>query len=228
MGYEELFRHTMELLSTKYEVKDILLPTSDCIFLLESPHVQELKFGAPVSGTSGQTMTRHLFGEEFSKFPLGRLVKKNADEHLNRPRLNRIGLVNVCNIPMQSSAYAPADRQPYQQWLRAMEQVRTANHKDDLHDDLLNAVQSTLVASLRHKLQPLQDCPAFIIPCGRFAQKFFRLAQVSSANWTVIDGVPHPSYNSWDKPRYREVVAQVQRALSTPVHSIHGSELSGA
>jgi hypothetical protein len=213
-GYREQFRSVYETLSENYEVKDILLPTSDCIFILESPHIQELKFGAPVSGSSGQTMTRHLFGDAYAKYPLGRLVKKNADEALNRPRLNRIGLINVCNIPMQSTAYPPAVRETYNSWLRALEQVRTANHKDQFGVDLLDAVQAELVHSLREKLERLQNRRCSVIPCGRFAQKFFRLAGVTSPNWVVIPGVPHPSYNSWDRPQYATAVRAVQNALN--------------
>jgi hypothetical protein len=213
-GYREQFRSVFQSLAENYEVKDILLPTSDCIFILESPHIQELKFGAPVSGSSGQTMTRHLFGEAYAKFPLGRLVKKNADEALNRPRLNRIGLINVCNIPMQSTAYPPEVRETYRSWLQALEQVRTANHKDQFGVDLLDAIQSELVDSLQTKLLKVQDRRCTIIPCGRFAQKFFRLAGVTSPNWVVIQGVPHPSYNSWDRPQYASVVRAVQNALN--------------
>ena len=39
----------------------------------ESPHTQELKFGAPVSGASGLSMTHHLFADRF-QIPLGQLA----------------------------------------------------------------------------------------------------------------------------------------------------------
>ncbi|QSO50211.1 hypothetical protein JZ785_14660 [Alicyclobacillus curvatus] len=201
-------------LKVKYEVRDILLPSSTLIFILESPHVQELEFGAPVSGASGITMTRHLFGSDYAKFALGRLVKKNADEGKNRPRLNRIGLVNVSNIPLQASAYRDkALISRHQEWFDAMSVVRSENQRDVYSNPYCEAVQSALVCSLRDKLARLTDYPLTIVPCGRFAQKFVRLTQVESPNWTVIHEVPHPSYNSWDRARYRPVIDAVCSAL---------------
>ncbi|MCL6597514.1 MAG: hypothetical protein K6T81_02095 [Alicyclobacillus macrosporangiidus] len=217
MNVTEAFCQVLSTLSASYEVPDILLPSSDLIFILESPHVQELKFGAPVSGPSGATMTKHLFGERYARFPLGRLVKKNADEAKNRPRLNRIGLMNVCNIPMQASAYPdPVVRREYREWLNALMYIRSNNQRDTYADPLYNEVQAVLVGGLRRKLERLQERPLTLVPCGRFAQKFLRLAAVESPHWQVIDGVPHPSYNSWDRPQYREVVARVRQVLGDP------------
>ncbi|MCL6517848.1 uracil-DNA glycosylase family protein [Alicyclobacillus sp.] len=221
MSAADMFRRVLSELSVSYEVPDILLPSSDLIFILESPHVQELRFGAPVSGPSGATMTKHLFGERYARHALGRLVKKNADEGKNRPRLNRIGLMNVCNVPMQMSAYPdPEVRQTYRIWLEALMHIRSNNQRDVYPNALHNEVQSVLVDHLRAKLLALRDRPLTVVPCGRFAQKFFRLAAVRSERWRVIDGVPHPSYNSWDRPQYRNVVEQVRQALGNPPASL--------
>ncbi|MGZ4112033.1 MAG: hypothetical protein ACXVP5_06290 [Tumebacillaceae bacterium] len=69
-------------LAAGYRVPDLIEDESRFLFLLESPHVQELKFGAPVSGTSGISMTKHLFGEQFGKVAIGRLVKENIEAQL--------------------------------------------------------------------------------------------------------------------------------------------------
>lgn len=60
---------------------NLVLPSTRYIFVLESPHVEELKYGVPVAGRSGQSMTRiipstgsgHRFEEAFD-LPLGRLL----------------------------------------------------------------------------------------------------------------------------------------------------------
>lgn len=39
----------------RFQVPDLFLPSATLMFLLESPHVQELKHGVPVAGTSGGT-----------------------------------------------------------------------------------------------------------------------------------------------------------------------------
>lgn len=221
MSLTDQFQTVMDELQHEYEVPDILLPTAQVIFVLESPHVQELKYGAPVSGSSGATMTKHLFGDPYVKYPLGLLVKKNADEAKNRPRLNRIGLMNVCNIPMQAAAYRnPAVQQRYGDWMRALGALRTANQQDEYRDEWVTAIQSVLVASLRSKLAALRNRTAVFVPCGRFAQKFYRISDVHSPSWTVIDQVPHPSYHSWDRAQYATVVARVKAALDGAAESL--------
>lgn len=201
-------------LRVQHTVPDIVLPTSTCIFILESPHVQELKYGAPVAGSSGLTMSRHLFGDRYGRFPLGLLVKQNAGEQTNRPRLNRIGLLNVSNVPLQRTAYHdPAVVSAHAGWLHAMEHVRANNQTDTYRDMAQMAVQDALATALRTKLEALRQRTCTLIPCGRFAQKFFRLAAVQSSNWTVIHDVPHPSYNSWDRAQYAGVIGRVQHAL---------------
>lgn len=201
-------------LRVQHTVPDIVLPTSTCIFILESPHVQELKYGAPVAGSSGLTMSRHLFGDRYGRFPLGLLVKQNAGEQTNRPRLNRIGLLNVSNVPLQRTAYHdPAVVSAHAGWLHAMEHVRANNQTDTYRDMAQMAVQDALATALRTKLEALRQRTCTLIPCGRFAQKFFRLAAVQSSNWTVIHDVPHPSYNSWDRAQYADVIGRVQHAL---------------
>ncbi|MCL6631403.1 MAG: hypothetical protein K6T63_02115 [Alicyclobacillus herbarius] len=211
--YREAFQLVQAELRKHFEVPDIIQPSSRFIFLLESPHVQELRYQAPVSGSSGATMTRHLFGERYARFPLGLLVKKNRDEEKHRPSLDRIGLMNVSNIPMQGSAYRSHDvHRNYGEWLKALEWVRSNNQRDTFDSPLAQAVQDVLVASLRAKLQKLTDRACVMVPCGRFAQKFFRLADVHSEQWLVIPDIPHPSYNSWDRPRYQPAISRLLEA----------------
>ena len=52
----EKFIAIIEQLSKKYSVKPIIPDTASFIFILESPHIQELKHSAPVAGSSGKTM----------------------------------------------------------------------------------------------------------------------------------------------------------------------------
>lgn len=214
--FTQLFSRVKSSLLQDYGVPDFIQPDSTFIFILESPHLQELKYGVPVAGPSGATMSKHLFGEKYAKFPLGLLVKKNADEAKNRPRLNRIGLMNVSNIPLQSAAYGhPEVRKTYAPWFDALARIRSSNHQDEYKDALLNAIQAVMVESLREKLFKLADKDLAIIPCGRFAQKFFRLANVTKPNWHVIRDVPHPSYNSWDRAQYTSVIGQVKQAFAS-------------
>lgn len=202
-------------LSEHFQVPDLLTPQTQLVFLLESPHVQELKYGAPVSGPSGATMTKHLFGDEYAKFPLGRLLIHNLDNQVHRPRLDALGLMNVCNVPMQGSAYGPSPiREEHKDMITALEYIRSNNQRDVYSETLYNEVQQVILGDLQKRLEALRQRSITFVPCGRFAQKFYRLADVSSPHWNTIHDVPHPSYNSWDRARYAVPVAQVQQAFA--------------
>ncbi|MBF8376732.1 hypothetical protein IW967_02420 [Alicyclobacillus mali] len=215
------FADLVEILSRDFRVPDIVLDTSTVLFILESPHIQELVHGAPVAGSSGATMSRHIFGAEYGHAPLGRMVKKNVETGAKRPRLSAIGLINVCNIPMQAAAYPRDIQMRYADWFVAMNAVRTQNQKWSFADPREQDIQSYLAMSLRRKLEAYRGRAVTLVPCGRFAQKFFALADVADAAWDVIDGVPHPSYNSWDRAQYARAVERVVEAVG-----LAGAELA--
>ncbi|TCP59619.1 hypothetical protein EV586_101851 [Tumebacillus sp. BK434] len=210
-------------LAKNYLVQDLITEQARFMFLLESPHVQELKIGAPVSGSSGASMTKHLYGEQYERFPLGVLLKKNRDDNLNRPSLNKVALMNVCQIPMQAAAYHdPEVRARYGSFFQVLEGVRSANNKLIYSNQTWNEVQEIIVESLRKKLIKLQEHPLVVVPCGRFAQKFFRLAAVQSPLWQVIEGVPHPSYNGWSKSEYAGAVHVLKAEFAKETAQISG------
>lgn len=213
--FHEEYRGIFNTLATQYLVNDYVTERTKVLFILESPHVQELKHGAPVSGPSGASMSRHLFGERFAHLPLGIVVKKNVDEALRRPSIDRVGLMNVCQIPLQAAAYADASlTAQHVQFFAALATVRTTGGTTTFTDPRKHAVQQIITGSIRRKLVKLQGQELFIVPCGRFAQAFFRLAAVTSPLWNVIDQVPHPSYNNWSKPQYAAAIERVKEIFA--------------
>lgn len=194
-------------LEKDYAVEDILHEGVRIIFILESPHTQELKYKAPVSGLSGKTMTKHILGERYN-LPLGRVLKEKHGEY----PFNQIGLMNVCQIPMQVKAYDDLEiEKKYENFFINMEKIRTSNQKDVFKEDELNDLQNLLVENLKRKIIDIKNEQVYFVPCGRFAQKFFRLADEGLDGSKVIAGVPHPSYNSWDKEMYREQIERVKK-----------------
>ncbi len=217
-SFHEEYRKLFNALAAQYLVSDYVTERTKVLFILESPHVQELKHGAPVSGPSGASMSRHLFGDRFAHLPLGVIVKKNVDEKLLRPSLDRIGLMNVCQIPLQATAYADAAlTAQHAPFFAALAAVRTASGAAAFTDPRKQAVQQIIMGSIRRKLAKLTEQELYIVPCGRFAQSFFRLVAVSSPAWVVIDDVPHPSYNNWSKPQYAAAIDRVKLACADQV-----------
>ncbi|MDQ0482988.1 uracil-DNA glycosylase family protein [Guptibacillus hwajinpoensis] len=209
LNYEELYN----VLADRYEVQGVITPNTKLIFILESPHIAEVKHGVPVAGPSGATMSKKLFGEEYGK-PLGLLLQKQLEESKDRPSLDVVGLLNVCNIPMQKRPYEKEDIEQSDGFLNQLETIRTSNQKSQFKDENLNNVQSFILSKFQHRLEKLVDRELTIVPCGRFAQKFFKLANVSSPKWTVVEEVPHPSYNSWSRERYQTPVNNVIQELN--------------
>lgn len=84
-------------------VSDLNLEESEIIFVLESPHKDEVKKKYPVAGSSGVKMSKTLFNKST---PLGKLIndelrKKENGEQYDKQVL-AIGVLNVANIPLQN------------------------------------------------------------------------------------------------------------------------------
>jgi hypothetical protein len=84
-----------------YLVKD-LVEDRKILLMLESPHRDEIEHEAPLAGRSGKSVTKVLkdglsIDESNKEIAFGRLVKAN--------KVNKIGIMNISNLPLQMSAY---------------------------------------------------------------------------------------------------------------------------
>lgn len=209
----ESFQTIIEKLSENYSVQSLIPNTATFIFILESPHVQELKHQAPIAGSSGKTMTTKLLGETYNQ-PLGLLIKQNLEVRNYETLLNKIGVMNVSNIPLQRKAYN--DEQlvhRYESFFTLLEKIRTTNEKTTYASEQLNELQCILLSRFNSELEKLLDRKCTIIPCGRFAQKFLKLSTVRGEDWTIIHDIPHPSYNSWNQAKYKQKIDELLQAF---------------
>ena len=206
------FEEQFQILRESYEVKNLIKLNTEVLFILESPHIDELFFGSPVSGLSGKAMSKALLGNE-EKTPIGRLVKKHFSEG-NYPSLEKVGIVNICPIPMQRTAYVndkivdiygELNLDEYEDFFGALEKIRVGT-KEKYRDEKRNEIQRIVLESLNEVMSSLHEKNLTIVPCGKTAQTFFNLSSVSSPNWTIIENVPHPSYGNWSKSKYAEEI----------------------
>lgn len=203
----------IEKLSETYSIQPIIPNTATFIFILESPHIQELKYQAPVAGPSGKTMAAKLLGEVYNQ-PLGLLIKQNVESGNTDERLRKIGVMNVSNIPLQRKGYDDETLlRRYESFFDLLEKLRTANQKTTYASKQMNELQHVLLSRFNVQLEKLLDRKCTIIPCGRFAQKFLKLSTVSGKEWTIVHDVPHPSYNSWNQAKYKQKIAELQQAF---------------
>ena len=86
-----------------YFVNDLIDSTTEIIFVLESPHVYEVKNGYPVAGKSGKDMSKILFEDaELKKESFGKLISEK--------KVQKFGIINISNIPLQELAYDVNDK----------------------------------------------------------------------------------------------------------------------
>lgn len=201
-----------EELKKKYKVEHLLNDNKEIIFILESPHIDELLNQAPVSGLSGKAMSKVIFGDE-EKTPLGIKTKKEPT--------SKIGIMNICCIPMQRIAYSNPevtkmygafDDEKYSDFFEIIEKLRTGT-KEKYKDTLRNDMQEVILTDFKNELKHIKNKELVIIPCGKTAEVFFEIAGVKSEKWTIMSGVPHPSFGNWHKSKYSEKIKEVKKAL---------------
>jgi hypothetical protein len=189
-------------LESNYVVEDLICNETRILFILESPHKDEIRYGIPVAGRAGSTMTKVLFQEEL---PLGRYLKENWEMQKQK----QFGIMNVCNIPMQRTAYGETgNNEMHKVVFDAIERVRTSTTKGKFKDEMMNQVQEYIEGNLQQRLDQLKDRKLLVIPCGKFAEKYLK-RMVLSDKWVVLWGIPHPSYNSWVQEKYRKQIEQL-------------------
>ncbi len=176
-----------------YFVNDLVYDEAQVIFVLESPHTQEVKNGYPVAGKSGKDMSKILFGLDES---FGKLIYKQE--------IQNIAIVNVCNYPLQKSAYKNPDTQELQKF----EKIRQNPKLRKYDKDSINAVLEPMMMNFATRLKKYKDKK--IVLCGNFAQQCFE-SYLNVDDFKNVLYVPHPSFNNWKKEKYRDVIEELKR-----------------
>ena len=77
-----------------YTVEDIVGENSKRLFILESPHTNEIKSKIPASGQTGLVMSQELFN---TSTPIGIAISNGE--------IDGIGILNACQFPLDEKAY---------------------------------------------------------------------------------------------------------------------------
>ena len=179
-----------DLVPSNHEVLDLLL-------LVESPHIDELRTGIPMSGEAGQSALRFLLPADTPPEALGPF---NATLHAMGDA--RVGIRNASQIPLQLAAYK-GDRSRHAvahlDW-DSLNHMRTnrADHVDDSADQRAQANSRFLLPSLRLRLSRVQfSTRALMVPAGQFAQRH-RNSLATRSQVTTLP-VPHASNGWWTR-----------------------------
>lgn len=187
-----------------YSVQDITTKETEIIFILESPHKEEIKAGVPLAGLSGRSMAKELFLEE-EILPMGKFLKQSIVDK----KKTIYGIVNVCSFPLQQTAFPdPQFVEKYKDEIQVAEAVRLSTAKR-FKDSSKDTFDKLLIANFEDRLSSLLKSHTIIVPCGRFAEKYVNKLSIKD-QLTFIHGVPHPSYNSWSRERYHDVINKLR------------------
>ncbi|MEA3371300.1 MAG: hypothetical protein U9Q40_08155 [Campylobacterota bacterium] len=190
-----------------YFVNDLVYEDSEIVFVLESPHTQEVKNGYPVAGKSGNDMSKILFGLDES---FGKLIYEK--------KIKNIAIVNVCNYPLQKSAYIGVPKLELgnegcpemckEGDIEFFEKIRQ-NPKLRKHDRVgINAVIEPMMSDFVSRVKKHKDKK--IVLCGNFAGAAFD-SVLDETQFKKVLRVPHPSFNNWKKEKYKEVIEELKR-----------------
>jgi len=187
-----------------YFVDDLIYDDTKIIFVLESPHVYEVKNGYPVAGKSGKDMSKILMkDEELKKLSFGQLVYEK--------RIKGLGILNVSNIPLQELAYnlktdnGSFSLLPTKLIFKDFILFRQ-NPSKRKKDCRVNKMIDIFADDFKKRLEVHKDKK--IVLCGAFVQKIFHDIFFKDEFENLIE-VPHPSFNNWSKEKYKSKIKEL-------------------
>lgn len=186
-NYKKLFEEYYN--SEYYIIKDIVNKNNKYIFILESPHNNEIECGYPVAGESGQDMRKFL--EIDSKESFGKYVNDNPEA--------KISIINVSRVPLQIINSLE------KKYINVIDEVcsivRCGYDSFGKHrKKYINEIEKIILDDFKRRLKELElDMDTNIIICGNFARVYFEntIDCVSGINKDNILYVPHPSRKQW-------------------------------
>mgnify|MGYP006278421005 FL=1 len=186
----------------KHNVEDVVNDNMKYLFILESPHKAEINNGYPVAGNSGVEMTKFIY-DQSSTQAFGKLVNNVENYQDQYKELDKFGIMNAAPAPMQASALENYDLSPAKEKiLHILEKLRVNYQAKSHRDQEWNQIKTVLINNFAMRLTKILSNyeVEYLIPCGKLAQNYLKLAITSKEITTsakIISEIPHPSRNQW-------------------------------
>lgn len=205
-------------------IADIVPPTATVLFVLESPHTQELQHGYPACGDSGREMSRVIL--ERTDIPLSLILKCPCiSTCLSIVNINHIGIMNVSTTPLQESCYSGSFTNSKPPNMEALEYIRNDLQKEKrttkktFSNTEREMAQKEVFQNFKNRLDYIvnRNKITTIVPCGHFATYFvhwYKSTMKNMADFTVLDNIPHPSGTGGGWKRLSQVEIESLQALS--------------
>ncbi len=202
------------------------------ILLVESPHTDEVEQSEcpcnryPLAGYSGRIVSNYLIYPERGT-PIGRLVH-DYNSGSNNIRYDRLGIVNVCQFPLQMSCYCwsnvmgncTSSMTNCLSFLRIMEalfyikenprvfiytNVGFSRIKNRLRREAVRTLTNIIKCDLRRRLNQY-SASTHIVCCGEFAKMAYQGIRGELAlRIEDCKCVPHPAMRRYDRNPWRNL-----------------------
>lgn len=178
----------------RYIVEDIVFKDnmSKYIFILESPHNDEVKNGYPVAGKSGIDMGKFMgigIKESFGKYS-----KYNPNKD--------ISIINISKVPLQEINNLD---NKYKSLLNGVCKLIRSGYKTlgKHRDEDANIIEEKLLEDFKVRFNDINmNNETKIIVCGKFAESYFnKIKDKLNVEGREVLYVPHPSRHQWDNPK---------------------------
>jgi len=191
----------------KYYIPDLTEKQDEIkvIFILESPHSDEIICRYPAAGDTGIAMTKALGLNQEKLLPLGKLVHDH--------RIKIIGIMNVCPIPMQVTPYCYCDK--LEEILEAFNTIRnTSMNVKKRNNEETQKIEEVLINDFGKRFEKVYRKDILLIPCGRMANYCLKKynQEIYKSDQT-IEGIPHPSRNNWDRKKFKKQIKKMKEKI---------------
>lgn len=150
----------------EYKIEDIMCNgISRYIFVLESPHNDEVDNRFPVAGQSGIDMARFI-GINSSDMSLGEYCKNNLDKG--------ISIINVSSAPLQKVNILTEES--YKELISKVNNLIRLGYKSygSHNEEEINKIEKFILKDFQNRLNKLIiNDETKIIVCGKFAENYF-------------------------------------------------------
>lgn len=197
----EIFNINLSVSLERFRVPDTCAgrPGLEVVLLVESPHEQEVEAPEiddryPLAGTAERSAGRHVRDKltewaqdlELPVQPIGQLVHQEFDA------VQRLGIMNVSQLPFQASPYAAVDgdvceNEHWDDYIKCMEHIKGNPYVRKYRWDKMNDLRVAITEDLKARLDNLVQCNpnVLLVPCGDVAAAFYLRAAIAR--------LPHPS-----------------------------------
>ena len=166
----------------KYRVDDLFSPETKVLLILESPHKEEIQKGIPLVGKTGKIVSNML--SPFSSLPFGEIV--------NASKCKTIGIMNICQSPMQPSKATGLTFTEMESLKNKLEKGQIS-HLDGDEQELFQMIKKSFEKRLKNVANKCGGDLIYVV-CGKVAAAFCNNYQ----NLGTFFYINHPSHGHWN------------------------------